>query len=145
MSTIDGHQQVLARLQALAADTSKKIFRAGLKAGAGVVLPVAQSMAPDKSGRMRENLKIRPGGSRKGTLRISVGANIKDFTGPAFYTGFVLWSHKVGSRKLGAGRKSTHANDFITRAYEQTKMQALDLMMTTILTKIDRIAGGSNG
>jgi HK97 gp10 family phage protein len=148
---IHGHEEVMQRLRDLDEKTEKQIFRVGLKAGANVVLPVAESLAPERSGRMRANLKVRNGGSNKKRVRISVGASAKDFSGPAFYTGFVLWGHKIGKRIRRAllrirpeldARKTVPGDDFIKHAYDETKQAALDTAMSTMAQQIESIASG---
>lgn len=153
MPVVEGHDQVLSRLRDLQTDVERRILRAGLKDGAAVILPVAKQLAAKhrRSGTMEENLQVRNGGGGKKAVRINVGASQKGFTGEAFYTGFVLWGHKIGRRprpaifrtsKVVDTRGSVKGDDFIAAAYEQTKQPALDTAMTSMATRIERIAEG---
>jgi hypothetical protein len=148
---IHGHEEVMQRLRDLDEKTEKQIFRVGLKAGANVVLPVGAIAVARAKRRMRANLQIRNGGSNKKRVRVSVASDKKDFSGPAFYTGFVLWGHKIGKRIRRAllrirpeldARKTVPGDDFIKHAYDETNKSALDTAMSTMAQQIESIASG---
>lgn len=142
---IEGLKEAVGMLRELARDdengpkTAKGIVRRGLRAGAKPLLAAAKSEAPVRSGLLQQSLKIRSS-SRKGRLSVSVGTRAKDFTGPTYYAGFVIWGHYAGSRELGSKRKHVPGNDFITRAYESAKDEAADVATQTILDGIDKAA-----
>ncbi len=128
---INGIAEVKAGLAELEKSVAKKILRKGLRAGAKLVLTEARADAPVKSGLLRKNVKIRSAKGKKGTVAINVGVGSKDFAGETFYGGFVLYGHKVGSRKLGATRADVPANNFLGEAFEKTKEAAVDVAIAT--------------
>lgn len=118
---VTGAEEVKGFLDLLNVKVAKSILRKGLRAGAKTLVASARSEAPKLTGALKRNIKIR-GGIRvpKGSVSMSVGVGAKDFTGKTFYAAFVLWGHKVGSKKLGDARKQVAANEFLDRAYDAT-------------------------
>jgi HK97 gp10 family phage protein len=135
---ISGLRETQARLQSLGPRVEKRVIRKGLRQGAKIVLAAARAEAPERSGNVRRNLKIRSGKGSKGTIALSVGAAAKDFKGPAFYTGFLIYGHHVGSRKLGDKRKFVPANNFLQRAYDGTKEAAAERTVAAWVELIDQ-------
>jgi HK97 gp10 family phage protein len=138
---VSGLTEVTQALKELDRKVQKSILRKGLRAGAKVMLSPARAGAPDRTGRIRRNIKVRAGRSSKGRVSISVGVNARDFTGPAFYAAFVLLGHKVGSRRLGNKRTSVPANNFLERAFDQAHQQATDVAVQTMANLIEQQAG----
>ena len=99
-TVITGMEEALAKLRKLDAALQTTITRAGLKAGAEVVLEEAEETSPEKTGLMKSNLKVWGGKVMKkyGSMRVSVGIGQKWWSGPAFYGAFVVLGHRRGSR-----------------------------------------------
>ena len=121
----------------------KKGIRQSLRASAKPTLGVAKATAPSASGLLSRNVKLRSGGTRKGTFRMNVGIGKKWFTGPAFYGAFVAFGHRVGKRQLGNSRKIVPPNNWLTEAYEQTKAEAVEIFKTEIEDFIEENGGGT--
>jgi len=119
----------------------RSILRKGLRAGGNILQNEMKADAPSLSGRIRKNIKIRAGRkARPGSVTLSVGIGAKDFQGETFYGGFLLWGHKVGSRKLGDSRATVPGNDFINRAYEAKGDEAGKVTVDKIGELIDEAA-----
>lgn len=127
--SVTGFKETAAALKELDRKATKSLGRKALRAGAKVLLAAARTEAPELTGRTRKNIKIRGGRSRAGSLSLSVGVSAKDFSGEAFYASFVLFGHRVGSRKLGDNRRMIPANNFLERAYEASGQNAADTVM----------------
>ena len=163
-ATYTGADIVVFRLQQLRADSAKKIMRPSLRAGAKIELAEAQKLAPG-AGFLASKLKIKPGksgGRSKGEIRMRVAAGDKDWTERAYFLPFLLLGHKTRA-KLKDGRGRLRAifqafgetivhraavrvagNNFIKRAYEKTKDQALQVVIDTAAKRIDKLAAGQN-
>ena len=127
---ITGLEKAIEGLKKLDEKMQGTIFKAATKAGAKVILAVAETNAPKRSGFMASMIKIRSSSRpSKGIFRSSVGVGEKDWTGPAFYASFILFGHKVGSRKLGDNRKSVAANEFLRKSAKQVGEQAAQAMI----------------
>lgn len=123
---IKGLDETDKALKDLDVAVAKRIIRKGLRAGAKDVLNAARADAPQRSGAIKRNIKIRGGGTKNGVVKLNIGVGAKDFQGKTFYAGFVLYGHKVGSRKLGDARTAVPANNFLERAYESSGQQAVE-------------------
>ena len=130
--TITGISKTAERLDELDRKMQKSIIRKGVRAGCKVWLNAARANAPEVSGVIRKNIKIRSGGSGKGRYVLTVGVSAKEFQGEAFYAAFVLYGHKVGSRKLGDARTSVPANNFLQRAFDSSHDEAAYVAIETI-------------
>lgn len=140
--TITGVKECLLNFSDLPIKLEKKIIKKSLRAGAKEILAAARANAPESSGLLKRSIKVRAGKSTKGSISIVVGVGKKWFVGPVFYAAMVAWGHKIGSRKLGGARKQVAANDFIGRAYEQKKQNAVDTFTATALELINEAAEG---
>ena len=129
--TVTGLKQTEARLKDLEKKTTKSLGRKALRAGAKVILAAARADAPVVTGRTKKNIMIRSARSKRGSLALSVGVDYRDYTGDTFYASFVLYGHRVGSRKLGDNRKMIKANNFLQRALDSSGPAAADTIMET--------------
>lgn len=137
---IEGLKETLLALSKIDEEVRSKIIPKANKAGAKILLTTAQANAPVRTGLMKSKIKIRNSNKKSvGLYRSSIGVDSKDFTGKAFYSSFVLWGHKVGSRKLGNERKQVPANDFLKRAIEQSGASAAGAVIDTIGTEINKL------
>lgn len=118
---VKGLKETSDKLKALANKVEKSIVRKGLRQGGKILLNSARSLAPVQSGRLKRNIKIRNGRSQKDSISLSVGVSSKDFQGETYYASFVLYGHRIGSRKLGDSRKEIPPNDFLLKAFDDTK------------------------
>lgn len=132
MVTLAGLDEAKENLAELDRKVQKSIVRKGVRKGCKVLLDASRAAAPELSGKLRKNIKIRGKSSKPGTFALSVGVSAKDFTGPAFYGVFVLLGHRVGARRLGDKRKIVPANDFLQRAFDATHEQAAEVAGDTI-------------
>jgi HK97 gp10 family phage protein len=115
----------------------RKGVRQSLRAAAKPTLKLAKSTAPVLTGRTQENVKLKSAGVKRGTFRMNVGIGKKWFTGPAFYSAFVAFGHKIGRRQLGNSRKQVAANDWLTKAYESTASRAVEIFRQNITDFIE--------
>ena len=138
---VAGLKETSDALNELPQTVAKRILRKGLRVGAKVVLSVARADAPvGSSGRLRKNIKIRGGRGSNGKIVLNVGVGAKDFTGEAFYASFVLYGHRVGPRRLGNARKLVPANNFLERAYDAAKENAVTVTAETWVELIEASA-----
>jgi hypothetical protein len=121
---VAGAEETIAALRTLEDTVTKKLVPKGLRVGGKILLETAIAEAPQKSGLTRAKLKISSS-TRKGVSRVGVGLAAKDFTGETFYSAFLIYGHKVGSRKLGDNRKAVPANNFLARAATRSGQQAV--------------------
>jgi HK97 gp10 family phage protein len=119
-------------LESLERKVAKKYVRKSLRAACKVTHAVAVATAPVASGLTKQNIKVRSAGVKKGVIKMIVGIGKKWFSGPTFYSGFVAFGHKVGNRKLGDARRQLAPNDWLEKAYESTKAEAVDVFAETI-------------
>jgi HK97 gp10 family phage protein len=140
---IEGLDETVDRLSELSSKVSKGIVRKGLRAGAKIIRGGAQAEVHSVSGITSKNIKVRAGRSRKGMVSVTVGIGVKYFSGPAFYAAFDLFGHRVGSRKLGNARKEVPANNWLNRACQAKKSEAVEVITDTIITGIEAAAGGA--
>jgi HK97 gp10 family phage protein len=137
---IEGLDETRKALEELGPKAEKRVIRQGLRIGAKVVLEAARGEAPERSGVLKRNIKIRSGRGSKGKIVLTVGVADKDFKGPTFYAGFVLFGSFVGSRQLGDKRHFRPANNFLQRAFDETKEQAVAATTEAWKDLIDEIA-----
>ena len=136
-------EDVLAKLDKLSGEQSNAIMRKATKAGAAPMLEAARAAAPVLSGVMQSKIQIRNSSSpSKGLFRSTVGVDAKDFTGNAFYAGFIMWGHFLGSRKLGNKRVFVPGNDFLRRAATNYADVSSNIMEATIIEGIEVLANG---
>ena len=124
---IIGLAETKKALAELPAKMEKSVLRRGLRQGANVVLAAARTEAPKLTGATAKNAKVRAGKGGPGKIAFNIGVNAKDFKGDQFYASFILYGWKHGSRKLGDKRKSIAANNWLARAYDETKDAAIDV------------------
>jgi HK97 gp10 family phage protein len=143
---VKGLTECLNALKELDSKVQKSILRKGLRAGAKIVLAAAKADAPERTGRLKRNLKVRGGKSGKGKVGLTVGASAKDFTGPAFYASFLEYGYHTRPRKTSistaSGRKPIEGQHFLLKAYEQTKEDALDAVVQTWTDLIEQATNG---
>jgi HK97 gp10 family phage protein len=137
---LEGVDEVVNNLKALDSKLKNGVLKKAPTVGANVILGIAKSLAPVRTGVLQSNIRIRSANQpSKGIYRASTGVGQKDWTGPAFYASFELWGHFVGSRKLGANRKHVEGNDFLKKAAEQAGEKAAQAMIDTIAQGITDI------
>lgn len=103
------------------------------------LLPQSKKATPKQSGVLRKSTKIRAIKRKKDTAGVSIGYSDKDFTGDAFYGGFVEYGFKVGPRRLGDARKSVKGQFNLKRVAEQNGNRAVQYALKLIndaMTKI---------
>jgi len=128
---LEGAAELEKKLRSLDAKVANKISKKAVRAGAKVVLTKAKQLVPKKSKLLSKSLKVRAGKRRKGTIRVSVQTKDGFFQGETFYAAFVEFGHKAGSRKL-ASRTEVPAHPFLAPAFEQTKGEAVDVIIGVI-------------
>jgi HK97 gp10 family phage protein len=136
---VTGLNELKGTLAALPDKMEKKVLRKGLRAGAKDVLKSARAEAPKLSGALSKNIKIRGGRGCKGKIALSVGVGARDFKGPTFYGGFIIYGHRVGKRALGDKRHFVEPNNFLQRAFDATKETAVETTVKTWASLLDDI------
>lgn len=134
-----GIEETRRALEELGPKVEKKVIRKGLREGAKEVLAAARAEAPERSGILKKNIKIRSGRGSKGTIVLTVGVGAKDFKGPTFYASFILFGWHSGPRRLGDARKFNQPNNFLQRAFDSTKEQAVSTTIESWKDLIDEI------
>jgi HK97 gp10 family phage protein len=138
--TVKGINEAVAALEELDRNVQKNILRHATRAGAKVVLVAAKSDAPVQGGATRANVKIRAGGTRYGSYRLQVGVGAQDFQGPQFYAAFVLFGHKVGSRRLGDARQQVPANNWLEKSLDESGSGAVDAIEADLVAGVEAAA-----
>jgi HK97 gp10 family phage protein len=138
---IKGIKESINALEELDNKVQRQFIKKALRAGAKEILQGARAEAPVNTGLLKSKIKVRAGKSGKGSTHITVGVGAKDFTGEAFYAAFILYGWKHGPRALGDARKKIPANNFLLRAYDAEKSNAVS---TTTDTLQDLIQGEAN-
>ena len=132
---VDGLAELGMRMKSLSEDVNKKIGRAGVAAGAGLIARAARAKAPVDTGNLRKNIitkRIPPGEStltseyivtvRQGKLTQKQRAKgLED----AFYGRFV--EH---------GTAKTAAQPFLRPAYDENKMKAVETIKERIAARL---------
>ena len=141
---IEGLKEAVDKLESLDRKVQKSIVRKGLRAGAKIMLAAAKAGAPVRSGNLLSNLKIRGGGTSKGSTRVTVGVAAKGYKGgeKAWYADFVILGHHVGSAKLGDARAVVKPNPFLERAYEATASAVVEATAAYWADQIESAALG---
>jgi len=98
---LTGAKEIAIALGKLETKLARKVASKALRAGAKVVLPVAQSLAPVKTGALRKAIKVRSGKNKKDFRSIVVAVGEKWFQGDEFYAAFIEFGWKTGSRSKG--------------------------------------------
>lgn len=124
-----GLKETVEGLKELDRTTQRRLIRKAQRPAAKLLQSAARAEAPEKTGNLKKQIKIKSGRTRGGT-KLSVG--FTNFIGKAYYAAFILLGWKHGSRKLGNARKSIPANDFLGRAYEANKEAAAELTGETL-------------
>ena len=105
--SVELNQQQLASIVKMArrlpVALRNKIIRQELRKAAKVtLLPLAKSRMPKRTGTLRKNLKIRAIKRSRVNSGVRLALSSKDFTGDAFYGGFIEYGWRLGKRP-GAG------------------------------------------
>jgi HK97 gp10 family phage protein len=134
---ITGITEALTKLKTLDGKVQKGVVRRSLRKGAKIFQKAAQSAAPVASGLTKSAIKIRAGKAKKGTYRLNVGVGASDYQGETFYAAFVLYGHKVGSRKLGDARTLVPANNWLLKAKEKSEQQVAGTVVDQLLHEVE--------
>lgn len=129
---VQGLQEATQALRELDRKAQKRIVRKALRAGGKVIQDKARTEAPTRTGALKRNVKIRGGRASKGSVALNIGIGARDFTGKTFYGGFVQYGHRIGKRALGSKRKLVPPNEFLTRAFDATKEQAVTVVVQAL-------------
>ena len=132
-----GIEQAIESLNELDRKLQRKIIRKGVRAGGKVMQAAAKSEAPNRSGKLSSKIKVRAAKSKKGSIGVTIGVGAKDFTGEAFYAGFLTYGWRSGPRKLGDARKFNKPNNFLDRACKSSESQASETALETIAAEIE--------
>jgi HK97 gp10 family phage protein len=116
---------------------AKKYVKQSGRAGCKVIQAAAVATAPVFTGRTQSAIKVRSAGNKKGVIKFKVGIGKDWFKGETFYSAFVAFGHKIGKRALGDTRKQVAPNDWLTKAYDNTKQEAVDVFRATITQLIE--------
>jgi hypothetical protein len=77
------------------------VVKASRIAANSVLIGPAKALTPKRSGRLRRSCKVRTLKKRSGSVGVSVGYSDKEFTGDAFYGGFIEYGWKAGKKGTG--------------------------------------------
>lgn len=138
-AAIQGAAELEAKLKALPRKVSGKITRQALRSGAKVVQKQAQADAPRKTGLLARSIKVRAAKRSRGRIGILVQTATGFFKGKSFYSGFIEFGRKTGSRK-SAVRREVPADPFMARALEKKKAEAVQVVAAEIRKGIEREA-----
>lgn len=134
----------------------RDLMKRGPRKGAKVLADEVRQRAPVKTGLMKSKFKVRAQ-KRSRKDKDGIGFNVITsktfFTGKAFYTGFVVFGHRLGKRpkgarrKGGAGRADTRPkvepNEFMQQAFDAKKDEAARVIAEQI--KADVLAAAITG
>ncbi len=137
---LTGDKKLNRRLNRLKLNLGKKIAR---KAGRKALRPVrdqARKDSPKKTGTLRKSIKIRSiKRSRfKFGARVTTGNRSGNFSGKAFYGGFINYGWTPGKRGSGKRGKPVKGTRFLNNAAEKKKRAALAIYKIEIRSGIIR-------
>jgi HK97 gp10 family phage protein len=144
---ITGIKELDTALKQLEPKLQKKVLRQAMRESLKPVRSAVKAEAPvGETGDLAKSVKIKSGKRKKDTIRLNVQIGAGDFKGATYYAAFVEYGHHIGSRKLGDARTLQPANDYMKRAFDQTKEQARETARRLILAGIEREASkGASG
>jgi HK97 gp10 family phage protein len=135
---LKGEQDLIRKLRSLTSKDAKAAIRKGTRVGAKIVQASAKVHAPKLTGDLAADIKVRS------LVRSQkyVGTTVRNamFKGDRFYGGFQELGWKVGSRKLGDGRKQVPGRHYMKRAADEVGRQALEATAAEIWAEIERRA-----
>lgn len=141
---VAGAAELERKLLGLERKVGRKVVRQALRAGAKIVLAAARAGTPTRSGKLRKQTKVRTArGQRPGAYAITVtsGESADVMTaGDAYYGAFLHMGHRVGHRRLGNARRQVPPNPWIDRAFEASKAQAEQAVLSHLAAGIERVA-----
>lgn len=110
----------------------------GCRVAAKIVAERMRSFAPVRTGALKAAIRVRAmKRSRKGFgVNAIVGKGW--FKGDTFYAGFMEWGAKK-HRHFGRGKSPLKGVEYMTRAYDETKGQARDALVKSILEGIKSV------
>lgn len=134
MAKVEGIEEFINKLKELDAKIQKKHLRTSLRAGAKIIQKQMKEDAPEKTGQLRKEIKVKAGRSGKGFISVAVAIGQKAQKAKAWYAGFVDLGHFLGKRlrgkftreqyhrlSLGVGRKFVPGTHFAEKAFESSK------------------------
>lgn len=154
-----GLAELEKRLKALdtsqPAGTGLKIVKAGLREGAKVIQAESKALAPKRSGKLAESIRVKAGRkSKKRTttsMLITTSSKDKAFTDDQYYGGFQNFGYekvntyrgargRIYSVKRGAGPTTKVPGlHFMEKAAKAATSAAIEKMAETIGKKIDNL------
>ena len=151
MAKVEGVEEIIRKLRELDAKIQKKHLRTSLRAGAKIIQKQMQADAPEKTGQLRKEIKVRAGRSGKGFVSVAVAVGSKLVKGKAWYAAFVDLGHFLGKRlrgkftteqyhrlSLGVGRKFVPGTHFAERAFASAKGAATQAATDKLAELIDQ-------
>jgi HK97 gp10 family phage protein len=125
---VKGAEELIAKLKRLAAKDAKTACRKGTRKGAKVILDQARAIAPERTGTLRRNIKIRQR-TNKGTVSATVQIKTGNPPEGAYYGSFV----EFGTKKL----KGEH---FLQDAADSRADDALGVAVEEIAQQIEELS-----
>lgn len=129
-----GDVDLIRKLDRLEARDAKKAVRRGTRAGAKIIKPIVVSMAPKKSGILRQAIRVRATKRSRKFIGAVVQMGAGWFKGPTFYGAFQEWGWKSRSGREIPGKL------FMQRATKYAGRQAAARAVTVIRDEIEQAA-----
>lgn len=100
--SIDGMDELTAALSRLEAFAEKDVIKKACRAGAKVVADAAKELAPEKTGRLKNAIRVRMGRVKRGSVSALAAVGKRWFAGDEFYGAFQEFGWKSGRRSRSA-------------------------------------------
>lgn len=128
---VTGLREVQRSLYSYSQQVGDRVVRGALRVGANRIKKAAQAYAPVKTGALKRrgivvrNSKIHRGKSSKDLIGVYITIAAKKKTDP-FYGKFQETGWKAGKRRV-------HGKGFIDRAFNQKKLEAVEVTRRSVL------------
>ena len=135
---ITGAKKVDKQLALLDRKAQRATIQKGCRVAAKIVADRMRALAPVRTGALKAAIRVRAmKRSRKGFgVNAIVGKGW--FQGETFYAGFMEWGAPK-HRYFGRGISPLKGVEYMTRAYDETKGQARDELISTLLEGIKKV------
>lgn len=153
---IDGAEELIKRFRGLQLGQMETVLKKALKQASKPVENAVRRNAPRGTGALAENVRVGKvtrgktdvNGHRALSVVVYAGrasSTNQEFIGDFYYLGFVEYGTKPRYHKSGKFVGQVHPNNFMQRAFNETKSEVAAIMEGVITRELDRLLGASDG
>lgn len=143
MVALEGDRDLVAAFKELRNDMGRKYLMSAVRKGANIMKTIIAANAPEDTGKLRRNLRIRTRKTKE-TVRAGVVINQRGKKGDpnnAYYWSFIERGHRArqGNKTVGPPRMVA-PNPFVRRSWDAWSRNAVRMMFQAFEKAIDRAA-----